>query len=120
MLLQSAGMEVKEEGSGLDLAFYIKSGEKEIKFYLHNLLMEIATIDRDEQPPRFDENLWDFEFFLAKTSRLTESKLNILLHLLKEEDVDTAVENISRSAKNYERIRIWRFDQNKSSANSNN
>lgn len=112
-ILKSFDWQVSEEGKGLDLAFSIKSGEKEIKFYLHNLLMEIATIDRDEQPPRFDKNLRDFDFFLAKTARLTESKLNILFHLLKEEDVDTAVENISQDAKQYERIRIWKFDPKK-------
>lgn len=111
MLLQSAGMEVKEEGCGADPAFSIKSGEKEIKFFLHNLLMEIVTVDRDEKPLRFDENLHDFDFFLAKTVRLTESKLKILFHLLGEEDVDVAIENISQDAKHYERIRIWRFDQ---------
>lgn len=73
-ILKSFDWQVTKEGKGLDLAFSIKSGEKQIKFYLQNLLMEIATIDRDEQPPRFDENLRDFEFFLAKTARLTESK----------------------------------------------
>jgi len=110
MLLQSAGMEVKEEGRGLDMAFSIKSGEKEVKFFLHNLLMEIATVDRDEEPLRFDENLRAFDFFLAKTTRLTQSKLRVLFHLLGEDDVDAAIENISQDAKQYERIRIWRYD----------
>ena len=115
MLLQSTGAKVRERGRGPDLAFYIKSGKKEVKFFLHNLLMEIATVDRDEEPLRFDERLHDFEFFLAKTTRLTQSKLNILFHLLGEENVDAAVERISQDAMQYERIRIWRFDQKKSS-----
>ena len=112
-ILQSLGWDVKEEGKGLDLAFYIKSGEKEIKFFLHNLFMEIATIDRDEEPLKFDERLRDFDFFLAKTASLTESKLNVLFHLLGEEDAYAAIEHISRDAKQYEQIRIWRFDQKK-------
>jgi hypothetical protein len=112
-ILQSFDWQVKEEGHGLDLAFSIKSGEKEIKFFMYNLLMEIATIDRDEDPPRFDENLRDFDFFLAKTVRLTQSKLQVLFQLLKEENVDVAIENITQDAKQYERIRIWRFDQKK-------
>jgi len=111
MILQSTGLEVKEEGCSADLAFSIKTGEKEVKFYLQNLLLEIATIDRDGQPLRFDENLRDFEFFLTKTTRLTESKLNVLFRLLGEENIDTAIERISQDAKQYERIRIWRFDQ---------
>lgn len=111
--LQSSGWQVKEEGKGLDLAFYVKVGEKEIKFYLRNLLLEIASIDRDEQPLRFDENMADFDYFLAKTTRLTQSKLKVLFQLLDEEDVDKAIENISKDAKQYERIRIWRIDPKK-------
>lgn len=113
MILQSAGLDVVEEGSGTDLGFTIKSGEKEVKFFMHNLLLEIATVDRDEEPLQFDEQLRDFDYFLAKTVRLTESKLKILFHLLGEDDVDAAIESISQDAKQYERIRIWRFDQKK-------
>jgi len=110
MLLQAAGMDIDQEGHGLDTAFCIRSGGKEAKFFMHNLLLEIATIDRDEEPLRFDENLRDFVFFAAKTARLVESKLNVLSHLFGQEDVDAAIENISQNAEQYERIRIWRFD----------
>jgi len=110
-IFQSFGWQVEEEGCGLDLAFSIKSGEKELKFFMRNLLLEIATIDRDENTLRFDEELHDFDYFLAKTARLTQSKLQVLFHLLGEEDVDAAIENIIQIAKQYERIRIWRFDQ---------
>lgn len=79
-LLQSAGLTVKEESRGLDMVFYIRSGEKEVNFYLQNLLLEIATIDRDEEHLRFDKNLRNFEFFLNKTSQLVKSKLKFLAH----------------------------------------
>jgi hypothetical protein len=114
-ILRATGCEVKEEGTGPDLVFGIKSGQKHVEFYLQNLLLEIATVDRDEEPLRFDERLMDFDFFLAKTSHLVQSKLNVLFHLLGEDDVDTAIENITKDAKQYERIRIWRFDQKPSS-----
>lgn len=113
--LQSAGLDVEEKGRGFDIVFHIKSGEKEADFFLHNLLMEIATVDRDEQPLRFDENLRDFDFFLTKTMRLTQSKLRILFRLLLEKDVDVAIDSITKDAKQYERIRIWRLDQKESS-----
>lgn len=109
--LQSCGYEVQKDGQGLSTAFSIKKDKEKVKFYLQNLLLEIATIDRDENPLRFDENLKDFDFFLAKTARLVVSKLNILFHFLGEEDVDAAIEKISLDAKQYERIRIWQFDQ---------
>jgi len=71
-ILRAAGCEVKEEGASPDLVFSIKSGQKHGEFYLQNLLLEIATIDRDEEPPRFDEKLMDFDFFLAKTGYLVQ------------------------------------------------
>jgi len=111
-ILQTLNFQVKEEGDGLELAFSIKRDEKEAKFYFHNLLLEIATIDRDEQPLRFDERLRDFDYFLAKTSRTVASKLNVLFRLFGQEDMEAAIENIAKDAKRYERIRIWRFDRN--------
>jgi hypothetical protein len=66
----------------LKTEFHIKSGEKEMTFYLHNLLLEIATIDRDENPLRFDDRLVDFDYFAKKTARIIESKLKILFKLL--------------------------------------
>jgi len=110
-LLQAAGFEVKQEGSNLNTELIIQKGEKKAEMYLQNLLLEIATVDRDEEPLRFDENLRDFDFFLAKSAQLTESKLRILFHLFSEDDVDAAIDKISLDAKQYERIRIWQIDQ---------
>jgi len=111
-ILQAIGCEVREEGSGLDLAFSIKSGRKELKFYVQNLLLEIVTVDRDEEPLRFDEGLKEFDYFMAKMARAINSKLCVLFAVLKEDDFEAAIENICKDAKDYERIRIWRFDEN--------
>jgi hypothetical protein len=73
--------------------------------------MEIATVDRDENPIRFDENLRAFDYFLAKMARVIQSKLNVLFKLLAEENPDIALEKITQMAKDYERIRIWKFDK---------
>jgi len=32
---------------------------------------------------------------------------------LGQQDIDAAIDNITKDAKQYERIRIWRFDQKK-------
>ena len=114
MLLRAAGFETKKEGSGLDTSLDVSKENRQARMYLQNLFLEIATIDRDEQPLRFDERLKDFDFFLEKTTNLTASKLKVLFHLFAEEDMNTVIENISREAKNYQRIRIWQFDQNDS------
>ena len=109
-ILQTLCCDVREEGSGLDLTFHIKSEGKEVRFFLNNLLLEIATVDRDEDPLQFDENLRDFNYFLRKAAHVMESKLNVLFQLFGQDDVEAAIENITKDAKQYERIRIWRFD----------
>jgi hypothetical protein len=114
-ILQSLDWQVKQEGCGPDMVFAIKQDEKEAQFYLHNLFLEIATIDRDAQPLMFDENLRDFDYFLAKMGQLIASKLNVLFKMLGQENMDAAIESITKDAKQYERIRIWRFD-NKSTS----
>ena len=109
-ILQSLDWQVKQQGCGLDMVFSIKQDKKEAEFYLHNLFLEIATIDRDAQPLMFDENLRDFDYFLAKMGQLIASKLNVLFKMLGQEDMDAAIESIAKDSKQYERIRIWRFD----------
>ncbi len=113
MILQSAGLKVRETGCGPDLTFILKSGHKEIEFCPHNLLMDIAAIDRNEVPVRFDTNLRDFEHFLTKKARVIESRLKVVFQFLTEDNMDVAVDNINRNAKKDERIRIWRFDRKK-------
>jgi hypothetical protein len=112
--LDSFGLEFGEEGHGLGLTFCVRSGTNTVKFCLHNLLLEIATVNRDENPLRFDEGLRDFDYFLAKTTELAGSKLLILLQLLSEDDVDAAIEKVCNN-KGFERIRVWKFDRNEPS-----
>jgi len=82
-----------------------------VRFCLHNLLLEIATIDRDEQPLRFDQKLRNIDYFARKTAQIAESKLRILFELLAEDNLDKAIDSITQEANNYQRIRIPRFDQ---------
>ena len=93
-ILQSSDFQIMEKGHGLDLVFSIKSSKKEAEFYLHNLFLEIATVDRDEAQLRFNENLRDFDYFLAKMVRTVESKLRALFHLFGGEDVETGLEKL--------------------------
>jgi len=109
-LLGSHGLKVKEECPGPELAFTIKTGQGEVQFFLENLLLEIATIDRDERPLRFDERVLDLDFFARKSARLINSKLRILLCLVREHDFDGGLARVKAMAKDYERVRIWRFD----------
>ncbi len=44
---ETMGISAEQMGIGLDTIFFIKKDDKEVEFYLNNLLLEIATIDRD-------------------------------------------------------------------------
>jgi hypothetical protein len=108
--LQAAGLKVEEENYGMDTTLHIKSGKKEIALYMGNLFLEVATVDRDERPLRFDERLCRFDYFIDKVSRAVLSKLKILFILLGHEDIDEAMESITDLAADYERIRIVKLD----------
>jgi hypothetical protein len=113
MILQSAGLKIVEKGCGPDLTFSIKRGSKKIEFCPHNLLIDIATIDRNEESLKFDKELCDFNYFVTKKARFIESRLKVVFQFLTEDNLDVAVDNIYRNTKDYERIHIWRFDRNK-------
>jgi hypothetical protein len=107
-VLKSHGYQVREEGTGFELVLSISTGHGEVKFYLRNLFLEVSTLDRDEEPLRFDQDLLDFGYFLSKTSDLIRSKLKLLLHLLETESVEEACKKIQADSAGYERVRIWR------------
>jgi len=108
MVLESHRYQVREEGAGLELVLSISTGHGEVRFFLRNLFLEIATLDRDEEPLRFDQDLLDFGYFLSKTADLVRSKLKLLLHLLETESVEEACKKIQADSAGYERVRIWR------------
>ena len=109
-LIQSTGWQVRQTGSGGDTVLSIKTDNRQFQFYLQNLLLEIATVDRDAEPLIFDESILDPEVFLKKTFHVLASRLNILFCFMAKADVETAIDTISRQAENYERICILRVD----------
>ena len=109
-LLKALHLDAKRKGQGLDMVFCIRHGNNDIEFHMHNLLLEIASIDRDENPMRFDDRLGDFEYFVSKTNRIVAGKLQVLLELVSKEDFDKAKESIAKLGNQFSRIRIWQFD----------
>ena len=109
-LVRSAGWQVSQTGNGAGTVLSIKADNREFQFFLENLLLEIATIDRDAQPLVFDENILEPEHFLKKTFHILESRMNILFCFMAEKDMEVAIDKISRQASDYERISILRVD----------
>ena len=100
LMFQSIGVKVHQRGRGLEMTLVIKSSDKEIRFLVQNLLLEIATVDSKEKPPRFDEKVQDYNFFLDKTLSSARSKVKILFQLLLE--IEAAAEAIDQDTKLYD------------------
>jgi hypothetical protein len=92
--LIASGFEVVASGEGFDLSYDIRHEDKRAVFYFRNMYLEIATVDRDAEPLKFDERLGDYRYFLSKTFEVIKSKLDILLKLLKSTDTDKTIDEI--------------------------
>jgi len=108
-LLIMCGYEVVVNGQGLELRYEVSFGDMKAVFYFRNLYLEIATVDRDAEPLRFDEKLRDHYYFVSKASFIIKSKLDILLKLLKSDDTDKTIDEIFTEF-NGERIIIEKLD----------
>jgi len=104
-LLVRFGCNVSAKGQGLELQYDVLCSDMKATLYFRNLYLEIATIDRDADPLQFDEKLSDYSYFLSKASFIIRSKLEILLKLLKSEDVNKTIDEIYEEFKG-ERIFI--------------
>jgi hypothetical protein len=108
--LTGIGSKVAMKGEGMDCLLRIEKGEKKIDFLLANTLLEIATIDRDDKPLRFDRKLLDGEYGNRKTIEVVQSKLAVLLPLIiDDDDGEVAIEKV-KNLKGYERIIILQID----------
>ena len=110
-ILLRAGFTVSERGKGLELIYEIKLAKSSLgaEFYFHNLFLEIATKDRDAELLEFDERLIDFEYFLSKTLRIVESKIQPLVLIMSEDNPRKGIEKMMELAPQYERLRAaWR------------
>jgi hypothetical protein len=104
-LLVKFGCRVLAKGQGLELQYDVTCRDMKATLYFRNLFLEIATVDRDADLLQFDEKLNDYGYFLSKASFVIKSKLEILLKLLKSEDVNKTIDEIYEEFKG-ERIFI--------------
>ena len=93
-LLVRFGCKVSARGEGLELQYDVFCEDMKATLYFRNLYLEIATVDRDTDPLQFDEKLSDYSYFLSKASFVIRSKLEILLKLLKSDDVNKTIDEI--------------------------
>lgn len=97
----------------LELTLPIEDGGTSI-LHVYNLCMEIVSVDRDEEPMRFDESILDEEKFISKMAQVIESKLRILRAIIEAGSLEGAQEIMEKFADEhggkYERLRFAIMD----------
>jgi len=120
-ILEKEGYSCEEKEKGWEEFLEIKAkDEKEVKaqFFLHNLYLEIATKDRDDEPLEWDTRLLDSSFFQEKATTIIFSKIRPLLIALSTNDAKKLDEKLTKLAKSEGfRMRMTLFDKNERSEN---
>jgi len=117
VILSALGYEIKRSGKGINTTLHINApGKDEVNFFLYNLFLDIASIDRDEKPLRFDEKLKDFEYYTTKASRIMAGRVALLERILSAEGILKTQEDILNDPelmKHFSRVRVTRFERNR-------
>ncbi|OHB52630.1 MAG: hypothetical protein A2Y12_03680 [Planctomycetes bacterium GWF2_42_9] len=100
------GIEFKLVGKGLDSKYQLKKGSLECSMFLHNLFLEVATVDRDATPLKYNNRMDDNEMLLARIIEIVDSKLAPLLLLIAGKDADEIERLAKQSHPGYERFNI--------------
>lgn len=80
--LQAAFQDVQQKGTGLDAVFHINFNGNKTKFFVKDLLIELAAIDKNEEPLRYDEDLCRLQYFQAKFEMVSTKMINLMLEQL--------------------------------------
>ena len=93
MTFESNGFKIKDQiGHGLGHTFILESPKykaSRIEFRIHNLLMDIATKDRDAEYLEFDEGLMDDQYLLDKTIKNLDRRIYGLIATLENASSET-------------------------------
>lgn len=112
-ILEHEGFEAEKQGEGLELSYRVRGRDGlSAVFCLHNLFLEIATKDRDDEPLEFDEELSSFNFFMLKTTKVMETKLKLFVAILKN-GPDMTPEEMKKIVPEGTTIKMIKFDKSK-------
>lgn len=107
------GIEAISEGEDWDTCLKLKYKKNTATFFLANLALEVVTMDRDEKPLRFNPKIEDPEYWGKQVYTLINSKMELLLPILMEDNIEDAKKIIEKKSGNYERITIATIDNKK-------
>ena len=100
----------KKNYNGIRTTYKLGSNDHEIIFFTENMFLEIATTDRDNNQPRFDTDLYDHEYLLAKIVDVINGKMRMLLPVLNGEDIHKVANKLGKE-KCYSRISVLEIDK---------
>jgi hypothetical protein len=107
---RAEGLVSQEEGQGPDTTITVTRNGNTSVYILWNTLIEIASIDIDDVPLRFDEGLWDYYYFVKKMKEVVEIRIRVILGSLNAKNSDDLREHLKKCYEtgDYERICRWR------------
>jgi len=126
-ILEKQGYSCEKKGKGWEEFFEITTkittkGKSDMtgQFFLHNLYLEIATKDRDDEQLEWDRRLSNSSLFHKKVITKIDEKIRPLLISLSTNNPDKLREKLRKLAKDEGfRMRIAVFDKSKGSKNEN-
>ena len=99
------------DDGGIELGYLLVAGDNRFDFRLGNALKELLSIDRDEQPMRFDFDLKDIERGMEKLERIVVGRLELLRTMLESKDKEEFKQRMEGLGRYFDRMRFWYSDE---------
>lgn len=108
------GYNVEITGKYLDTILIISKKDSKVdrmELHIHNMFMEIFTMDRDENPLRFDYGVIDYDYFEKKYEDIINSRVSMIDTMMKSDSKNLKENVINKHSKDMERINIIEIDK---------
>jgi hypothetical protein len=92
-------------GTGFDICYKVGKDSHSTILYIHNLMFEILTVDRDANPLEFDERILKSDYCMHKIAGQVASKLFVLFAWLDGKSAKEIADMVQTEG-NYERFRL--------------
>ena len=99
------------EDGGIELGYLLVAGDNRFDFRLGNALKELLSIDRDEQPMRFDFKLKDMDKGMAKLETILVGRLELLRAMIESKDKEEFKRRMEELGRYFDKIRFWYSDE---------
>ena len=99
------------DDGGIELGYLLVAGDNRFDFRLGNALKELLSIDRDEQPMRFDYQLKDMDAGMQKLENIVVGRLELLRTMIESKDKEEFKRRMEGLGRYFDRMRFWYEDE---------